>query len=232
MKPLENFIVRHSVGLPLMTVMFPVLYLGAEASLIVSGAAAAGTYVASTSAMKQLQVTNTTKRLGMTRREFKSVRVQLKEAKAKVAQLQNQSFRVRSISAFKQQMEMIRVANKIISAVQQNPRKFYQAGDFFYSHLDSAVELTSKYTLLISQSSRDKDIKIALQDTRVTLRALTEAMHEDLKKVLASDMEQLRVELDYAQLSVERKEQQPLLPHEDTTKKGEVSDDSKSAEQK
>lgn len=232
MKPLENFLVRQSVGLPLMTVMFPVLYAGAEVGLVVSGAAAAGTYIASTSAVKQIQVSNTSKRFGLTRSEFKSIRLQIKEAKAKVAQLQSQSFRARSISAFKQQLEMTRTANKIISAVQQNPRKFYQAGDFFYAHLDSAVELSSKYSLLIGQSLKDKETKIALQDTRVTLRALTEAMQHDLKQVLASDMEQLRIELDYAQLSIERKEQPPLLTTDDVSRKGEMPDDTKSTEQK
>ena len=230
MKPFESFVVRQTVGLPMMTVMFPVLYLGAEVSLVLSGAAAAGTYFASTSAVKQLQVTNDSKRFGMSRREYKSVKIQLKEAKNKVAALQSQSFRLRSLSAIKQQLEMTRTANKIISTVQQNPRKFYQAGDFFYSHLDSAVELTSKYALLASQPVKDRELKVALQETRDMLGALSVAMREDLKQVLATDMEQLRIELDYAQLSTSRKEPaDPQLP-ENSQRKGEMHDDTKSAE--
>ncbi|WP_088006275.1 5-bromo-4-chloroindolyl phosphate hydrolysis family protein [Indiicoccus explosivorum] len=230
MKPFENFVVRQTVGLPLMTVMFPVLYLGAEIGFVLSGAAAAGTYIASTGAMKQLQVSNDSKHLGMTRREFKSVKQQLKEAKNKVAQLQNQSFRLRSLTVIKQQIEMTRTANKIISSIQQNPRKFYQAGDFFYSHLDSALELTSKYALLASQPVKDKEMKLALQETREMLSALSQAIQGDLKRVLADDMEQLRVELDYAQLSTSRKERPELSLSDQSNEKGEMRDDSKSAE--
>ena len=97
---------------------------------------------------------------------------------------------------------MNRLAKRIISLVKSNPRKFYQAEKFFYAHLDSAVELTSKYTLLVSQPVKSTDMKIALQDTRETLQSINSIMEEDLKDVLASDIEQLKMELDFAKLSV------------------------------
>lgn len=225
MKPLENFAIRQSIGLPLMTVMFPILYVGAEVGLLASGAAAAGTYLASTSAVKQLQVSSDSKKLGMTRSEFKSVRQQIREAKSKVKQLQSHYYRVRSISAFKQLVELTRIANKIIVIVQNNPRKFYQAEPFFYSHLDSAIELTEKYTLLVGQPIKDKELKIALQDTRETLMGLKNVMENDLKKVLASDVEQLRMELDYAKLAVDRNTAPKTLQAPQSIQEGEMTDD-------
>ncbi|MTD29781.1 5-bromo-4-chloroindolyl phosphate hydrolysis family protein [Planomicrobium sp. YIM 101495] len=232
MKPIENFIKRQSVSLPLMTVMFPVLYLGAEIGLLASGAVAAGTYIASNTTIKQVQISSNSKQLGMTRSEFKGVKQQLKDAKAKVKHLQGFYYRVRSISSFKQLIEISRIANKIIAIVQENPRKFYQVERFFYSHLDTAVELTEKYSLLVGQPVKDKEIKIALQDTREMLQAMKVVLEEDLKRVLATDVEQLQMELDYARLSVEQSKRKPLLNAPTTDDKGDVPDERKQIDYK
>lgn len=227
MKPIENFIKRQSVSLPLMTVMFPVLYLGAEIGLLASGAVAAGTYIASNSTIKQVQLSSNSKQLGMTRSEFKGVMKQLKQAKEKVKHLQGYYYRVRSIASFKQLMDISRLANKIIAIVQENPRKFYQAERFFYSHLDTSVELTEKYCLLVGQPVKDKEIKVALQDTREMLQAMKVVLEEDLKRVLSTDVEQLQMELDYARMSVEKSKQNIVLDAPNPDEKGEMPDERK-----
>ena len=232
MKPFENFIKRQSVSLPLMTVMFPVLYLGAEIGFIASGAVAAGTYLASNTTMKQVQFSSDSKKLGMTRSEYKHVRLQVKEARAKIKQLQSHYYRVRSIFSFKQLMDISKIANKIVTVVQQNPRKFYQAERFFYSHLDSAIELTEKYTLLVNQPVKDREIKVALQDTREMLRSLKDVMEQDLKQVLSTDVEQLRIELDYARMAVDQTHNQKLLMQPQTDSEGEVKNDTESIDSK
>lgn len=227
MKPFEKFIKRQTISLPLMTVMFPVLYLGAEVGLIASGAVAAGTYIASNSTIKRVQFSSDSKHLGMTRSEYKNVTKQIKEAKAKIKQLQSHYYRVRSISSFKQLMEMAKIANKIVTLVQQNPRKFYLAESFFYSHLDSALELTEKYSLLVGQPVKDREMKIALQDTRETLQSMNRVMEQDLKRVLSTDVEQLRMELDYARLAVDKHENQKLLVQDTSDNEGDVENDRK-----
>ncbi|ETP70064.1 5-bromo-4-chloroindolyl phosphate hydrolysis protein [Planococcus glaciei] len=232
MKPFEKFIQRQTVSLPLMTVMFPVLYMGAEIGLIASGAVAAGTYLASTSTMKHVQYSSDSKKLGMTRSEYKNVRNQVKEAKLKIKQLQKSSYQVRSISSFKQLMNMAKVANKIVAHVQQNPRKFYLAESFFYSHLESAVELTQKYALLVGQPVKDRELKVALQDTREMLHSMSDVLERDLKKVLSTDVEQLRMELDYARLTVDQHNNQKLLEQYPTDSEGDVEHDRKSLESK
>ena len=234
LKPIENFIKRQSVSLPLMTVMFPVLYLGAEIGLIASGAVAAGTYIASNSTIKQVQLSSDSKNLGMTRSEFKNVRNQIREGKEKIKQLQGNYYKVRSISSFKQLMDMTKIANKIITVVQQNPRKFYLAEPFFYSHLDSAIELTEKYTLLVGQPVKDQEMRIALQDTREMLLSLNKVMEQDLKQVLSSDVEKLRMELDYAQLTVDKHNHnsQKLLVQPEPEHEGDVENDRKTINSK
>lgn len=232
MKPVEKFIQRQTVSLPLMTAMFPVLYLGAEIGIVASGVVAAGTYIASNSTMKQFQFSSDSKKLGMTRSELKHIRVQVRDAKKKIKLLQSYYYRVRSIASFKQLLNMVRLANKIVSLVQINPRKFYSAEPFFYSHLESAVELTEKYTLLIGQPVKDMELKIALQETREMLHSMNEVMERDLKKVLAADVEKLRMELDYARMAVGQNEAQMLLQETPTDDEGDVDHDTKSIESK
>lgn len=232
MKPIEKFIQRQTVSLPLMTAMFPILYLGAEIGIVASGAVAAGTYIASNSTIKQVQFSSDSKKLGMTRSELKHIRVQVKDAKKKIKLLQSYYYRVRSIASFKQLLNMVRLANKIISLVQLNPRKFYSAEPFFYSHLDSAVELTEKYTLLIGQPVKDIELKIALQETREMLHSMNDVMERDLKKVLAADVEKLRMELDYARMTVDNNENQILLEQTLTDNEGDVDHDTKPIEPK
>lgn len=227
MKPFEKFIMRHGISLPIMTAVFPVLYLGAEIGIIASGAVAAGSYIASTSTIKQFQFSSDSKRFHMTRSEYKHVRIQIKEARAKIKQLQSNYYRVRSISYYKQIREIVRLGQKIVSHVQQNPRKFYLAEPFFYSHLDSALELTEKYTLLVGQPLKDKELKIALQDTREMLGSMIGVMETDLKKVLSTDVEQLRMELEYAQLTLEQHDKLPLEAPAQTDSEGDMDHDRK-----
>ncbi|WKA53267.1 5-bromo-4-chloroindolyl phosphate hydrolysis family protein [Planococcus shixiaomingii] len=227
MKPFEKFIMRHGISLPIMTAVFPVLYLGAEIGIIASGAVAAGSYIASSSTIKQFQFSSDSKRFHMTRSEYKHIRIQLKEAKAKIKQLQGHYYRVRSISYYKQIREMVRISQKIVTHVQQNPRQFYLAEPFFYSHLDSALELTEKYTLLVGQPIKDKELKIALQDTRDTLGSMIGVMETDLKKVLSTDVEQLRMELEYAQMTLEKHNTQALPMPTQTDSEGDMENDRK-----
>ena len=77
--------------------------------------------------------------------------------------------KVRSVQAFKQLHEMNTLSRRILAIVRTNPQKFYHVENFFYAHLDSAVELTSKYAILVNQPLKDKEIQIALQNTRETL---------------------------------------------------------------
>lgn len=156
----------------------------------------------------------------LTLSEYFHIQRQIKEANKKIRTLNSHYLKVRSLSSFKQLFEMNRLAKRIISLVKTNPRKFYQAENFFYAHLDSAVELTSKYALLVSQPVKDREMKMALEDTRETLESISLVMEDDLKNVLTSDIEHLKMELDFAKLSVGKMEQPLYL-------KGESEDDRK-----
>lgn len=217
--------IRHFLNIPIMITSWFIFFFAFDTSFIISSALAIGIYFISNFSIKKLQQRRIMKKHQLTVSEYFHIQKQLKEANVKIRTLNSLYLKVRSISSFKQLFEMTRLAKRIISLVKANPKKFYHAENFFYAHLDSAVELTSKYTLLVSQPIKNNDMKIALQDTRDTLQAINSKMEEDLKDVLATDIEHLKMELDFAKLSVGKKEQPLYL-------KGESENDRKTIEYK
>jgi 5-bromo-4-chloroindolyl phosphate hydrolysis protein len=196
-----------------------------DIKFFISSTLAIGVYLVSNFCIKKLQQRRIMKKHQLTLSEYYLIQQQIKEANKKIRILNSHYLKVRSVSSFKQLFEMNRLAKRIISLVKTNPRKFYQVENFFYAHLDSAVELTSKYSLLVAQPIKNMDMKIALQDTRDTLQSINSVMEEDLKDVLASDIEHLKMELDFAKLSV-REKSRPLYL------KGESEDERKTIEYK
>lgn len=145
------------------------------------------------------------KKYGLTRKEYNFILENMKEAKQKLTRLKSVFVRVRSISSLKQLIELNRLVRRIFSVVKKEPKRFYEAESFFYSHLDSVVELAEKYAWLNSQKLKDSSVKQSLLETKETLSDLTKTLEKDLHKVLAKDIEHLTFELDVAKQSLHRR---------------------------
>ena len=152
-----------------------------------------------------IQKKKRSKLLGLSRTEYNHIEDQLNQAKAHIKTLTQQYIRVRSVRSFKLLTEMSKLSKRIVNIVQTNPRQFYAVEDFFYAHLPSAVQLTVKYTLLTKEQVSGTEIHLALEDTRTTLKDLHVTMEEDLKSALASDIENLKIELDFVKMSNDKR---------------------------
>jgi 5-bromo-4-chloroindolyl phosphate hydrolysis protein len=141
---------------------------------------------------------------GITRREYKYIRNNLKEAKEKINRLQKAILRMRNFSDMKQNYEVIKLVNKIYSTTKKEPKRFFKAEKFYFSNLDSIVEITEKYALLHSQPAKTPELKISLKETRLTLDKLTDSLENDLYRVLEDDIDDLQFELDVAKKTMER----------------------------
>ncbi len=203
-----NFITRHAFSFLISLTVFIFTVVNFDLGIIIVPIITMLTYFLSNKAIRFIQKTKKSKELGLTRSELNHIDSQLKLARSNIFSLTQQYIKVRSISSFKILNEMTKLARRILNIVQTNPSKFYSVQDFFYSHLPSAVELTSKYTLLTQQQLKDMEIQLALEDTRKTLKNLHETMESDLKSALASDIEHLRMEIDYAKLENEKNRKQ------------------------
>ncbi|SOC37411.1 5-bromo-4-chloroindolyl phosphate hydrolysis family protein [Ureibacillus acetophenoni] len=203
-----NFITRHALSFVISLTVFILTVVNFDLGIVIVPIITILTYYVSSKAIKLIQKSKKSKEIGLTRSEYSHIEEQLKLARGHILSLTQQYIKVRSISSFKILNEMTKLARRILNIVQTNPTKFYNVQDFFYSHLPSAVELTSKYTLLTQQQLKDMEIQLALEDTRKTLKDLHETMEGDLKAALESDLEHLKMEIDYARLSNDKNRKQ------------------------
>lgn len=152
------------------------------------------------------QQTKRAKQLNLTRSQFIHIEEQLQIATKNASALTQKYLQVRSVKSFKVIYEMSKLSKRIIALVRKDPTKFYMIEEFFYAHLPSALELSDKYALLTKEQVTGTDIHIALNDARVTLKELYETMEMDLKKALSPDIESLKIELDFAKLANEQRQ--------------------------
>ena len=203
-----NFITRHAFNFLISLTVFIITVLNFDLGIFIVPIITILTYYVSNKSITFLQKSKKSKQLGLTRSELNHIEKQVKLARSQIFSLTQQYIKVRSISSFKILNEMTKLARRILNIVQTNPSKFYSVQDFFYSHLPSAVELTSKYTLLTQQQLKDMEIQLALEETRKTLKDLHGTMESDLKLALESDLEHLKMEIDYAKLSNDKNRKQ------------------------
>ncbi|OMP66072.1 5-bromo-4-chloroindolyl phosphate hydrolysis family protein [Domibacillus epiphyticus] len=146
------------------------------------------------------------KKYGLNRKEYYYIMDQLKDAKLKLSRLQHLFLKVRSLSSLRQVIELNSLVKRIYSVVKKEPKRFYEIESFFYSHLDSVVELAEKSALLSRKKVKGPDMKQSLIETKETLNDLSKTLEGDLRQVLARDIEHLTIELDVAQRRVKNNE--------------------------
>ena len=220
MKEIQYFFTRHFIATPISFGSWLYLIFGSGLNFFVATGLMIAIYFGTTFTVKQLQISSIIKRFGLNRSEYNYITGQLKEAKIKLKRLNSYYGKVRSVQAFRQLHEMNTLSRRILTIIRANPKKFYRVENFFYAHLDSAVELTSKYSILVNQPLNDKEIQIALQNTRETLTDVNNQLEQDLRDALASDIETLNMEIDFVGVTMNKKK--PILEM-----KGDPDDDRK-----
>lgn len=222
MKKVKQFFVRHFIVAPVSFGTFFFLLIGTGIGFFPATGILIALYLGGTFTIKQIQINSDVKELGMTRSEYQHIQLQINEANQKIQKLNSLYGKVRSVKAFRQVYELSNMARKVLTIVRNDPKKFYQTEKFFYAHLDSAVELTTKYALLANQQLNDKEVRIALQHTRETITDVAQQLESDLQDALSTDLAELQMELDYVDITMARNKKLPNT-------KGELLDDRKQA---
>ncbi|MFC4402004.1 5-bromo-4-chloroindolyl phosphate hydrolysis family protein [Gracilibacillus xinjiangensis] len=134
-------------------------------------------------------------------REYRYIHKNLLEANSKIRRMQRALLSIRHLTFLKEMMELIRITRKIYQVTKKEPKRFYQGEKFYFSHLDSAVELTEKYALLSTQPNKSSEVEQVLYDTRHTIKEMKIIIEKDLYHILSDDLEQLQFEIDFAKHS-------------------------------
>lgn len=145
------------------------------------------------------------KSTGLTRREYYYIQRNLKEAKRKIRRLQKAFLKSSNVLTAKQHIEILRVVHKIHDMTKKEPIRFFKAEEFYFSHLDSLVEIAEKYAFLNAQPVKTPELTDSLNETRKTIAQLSDTIQDDLLKVIEHDVDTLKFELDVAKRTIEKK---------------------------
>ncbi len=140
----------------------------------------------------------------LTMKEYKYIQRNLKEANVKIKRIQKSLFSIRHIRSLKIRMELLRMVKNIQRLSNREPRRFFKAEQFYFSHLDSIMELSEKYAFLSSQPGKNRELERSLYDTQDTLKELTKIVEKDLSYMLADDIDHLNFEIDVAKHSIKK----------------------------
>jgi 5-bromo-4-chloroindolyl phosphate hydrolysis protein len=196
-KNVLNWFIRAFASTNILIFSWLILFFGFNQMFWISALGSILLSMISYFSIKRIQNSIWLKKVGVSSRDYRYINKSLKEAKEKINRLQKVQLKIRSLGAFKQLFEMNRLARRIFQLVKQQPQKFYTAENFFFYHLDSAVELSEKYAFIAAQPGKSDDMFRSLQETRTMLEQLTDSLEEDLQHILSDDMNQLKFELEF-----------------------------------
>ncbi|WP_210366142.1 5-bromo-4-chloroindolyl phosphate hydrolysis family protein [Bacillus sp. REN3] len=209
MNTFVSFIVRTAVAIPSSVFVWLVSFAGFDQTFLLSSLYAliggGVVYMGIGAYMNRLFL----KKHGLTKKEYRYIRKNLIDAQQKINRLQKALFTVRHIRSLKQRMELLRMIKSIQRLSKREPRRFYKAEKFYFSHLDSVVELSEKYAFLSSQPGTNRELEQSLYETQYTLKELTKAVEKDMQYILSDDLDHLNFEIDVARHSIKKLDEIP-----------------------
>lgn len=138
------------------------------------------------------------KKHSLTLKEYLFIKRNLRDANKKMNRLYKSLMSVHHLPSLKQRIKLIRTVRRIFKITKKEPKRFFKGEMFFYSHLDSIVELMEKFVFLAGQPNKTTDINVTLSETQRTLEKLTKTIEQDLHKIIEDDIDDLNFEIDVA----------------------------------
>jgi 5-bromo-4-chloroindolyl phosphate hydrolysis protein len=199
-----SFLVQFVVTVPSAVTVWFLSYFAFDLTFLISSAISLAGAAVVSKITSRVMTSKFLKKHQLTRKEYRYIKKNLDEAKHKINKLNKSLFSVRDLPTIKQRIDVLRITKKIHSMTQTEPKRFYKAEKFYFSHLDSVVELTEKYRFLSQQPKKSHEIDVSLYETRQTLTDLTKALEEDLYYVVSDDLDSLNFEIDVAKHSIKK----------------------------
>ena len=210
-----NRLVTSVVGIvisgPIAVIIWPVCFYGFGQTIILSTIWSVLGGVLAFGASSIYMNARFLKKHGLSRKEYRYINGNIKEAKSKVFRACKALLSIRHIPSLKERIELVRMIRKIYSLTKKEPKRFYQAEQFYFSHLDSTLELAEKYVFLAAQPKKNKELDLSLIETRRTLEKLTKTVEEDLYEVISNDIQELDFEIDVAKQTIKNTKESSLI---------------------
>lgn len=202
MNPFLAFLIRLFIATPIAAITGLTCFFGFDMGFFFTSALSIASFAVTYMVVKAVMTHRFIKAQGLTRKEYKYIEKNLDEAKEKINRLNKALFSRKGILQLKQNLEILRVVRKIYTITKKEPRRFYLGERFYFSHLDSFVELAEKYAFLSVQPTKNKELNQSLLETKRTMEQLTRNLEKDLDQILSTDINQLHLEIDVAKHSI------------------------------
>lgn len=205
MNPVLSFSVRMFFSIPAFFVIWMISYFGFHQPFLLSTGFSiiGGGFIYWLTSF--FLIRSFVKKNGLTRKEYRYIKENLIEARQKMFRLQRALLSIRHFHSLKGRMELLKVSKKIYRLTKKEPKRFFQGEQFYFSHLDSAVEVAEKYVFLSAQPKRTHELEQSLSEALWTLEELNKSIEKDLYKVISDDMEKLDFEIEVAKHTLKDK---------------------------
>ncbi|MDR6998864.1 5-bromo-4-chloroindolyl phosphate hydrolysis family protein [Neobacillus niacini] len=207
MNPILSLIIRSLVAVPMTVIVWLISFFPFNQPFLLSSAFAIAAGVIIHLFLGLYMQTKFLKKHRLTRKEYLYIMKNLSEAKRKIRRLNKALFGVRDIASVKQRIEIIRISKKIFKITMKEPKRFYKAEPFYFSHLDSVVELSETYGFLSTQPKKNTELERSLAETRKTVNELNKTLEEDLYKLISDDIDHLNFEIDVAKHTIKKEKE-------------------------
>ena len=197
-------VLRAMVAIPATVPVWFISFFGFNQSFLMSSAIALGSGALVYWLLTLFTKKRFLKKHGLTRKEYQYIKKNLAEAKPKIYRLHKALLSIRHLPSLKERIEFAKISRKIYMLAKKEPKRFYQAEPFFFSHLDSAVELAEKYVFLTAQPKKTPELEQSLNEAFFTLENLNQLVEQDLYQVLSNDIDKLDFEIDVAKHSLKK----------------------------
>lgn len=196
MNPFLSIFIRSSIAIPAAVIVWLTSYFGFNQTFPLSSiiSVISGGVISYT--IKMVTQYRYLKKQQLTSKEYKYIKKNLDEAKQRLSRLNKALFSFHYLKSLKQRKDLILITRRIYSMTKKEPKRFYQAEKFYFSHLESLVELTEKYVFLSRQPKKTRELEQSLYETRQAIEKLSYTIEEDLHQFISGDIDQLNFELD------------------------------------
>jgi 5-bromo-4-chloroindolyl phosphate hydrolysis protein len=196
MNPFLSFFIRTSVAIPTTLIIWLISYFGFDQTFLLSSIFSVCGGILISYIVKGNLHHRYLKKQQLTRKEYKYIKENLAVAKKRLSRLNKALLSYRYLKSIKQRKDILLITRKIYSITKKEPKRFYKAEKFYFSHLESLVELTEKYVFLSSQPLKTRELDQYLSETRKAIEDFSGLIEKDLNEIIAGDIEQLNFELD------------------------------------
>jgi 5-bromo-4-chloroindolyl phosphate hydrolysis protein len=202
MNPILSFVLRVFVSIPLTVVFWLISFFGFDLSFLPSLGISILAVLFLNWIASMIFTHRYLRKQGLSRKEYRYIKEHLNEGRKKMIRLHKAMLSIRHMPSLKDRIEFLKVTKKIYTLTRKEPKRFYLAEPFYYSHLDSALELAEKYVFLSRQPKRTRELDQSLSDALYTLEDVKKTVEDDLYKVISNDIETLDFEIDVAKHSI------------------------------